>query len=256
MENNIELELERLNRLNEKRAKEILVEEKELDDFYSNYESFTNYFKIKINEYKDLRAIVDNYTDVNLTYGELEDNINNFASGLQSLGVKKGDFVALFSENNGRWVIIDQAIARNGAISTLRGINVPIDELEYILEHSESVGVILQNKVTFEKLKSTLNKFNHKFIILMFDNINNLNEKDVNELQTPIYSFDDIILKGKEYAFKEPKILRDDSYSMSYTSGTTGNPKGVLITHKNILSQVYSLDTWLNVKPKEKSLEI
>lgn len=256
MENNIELELERLNRLNEKRAKEILVEEKELDDFYSNYESFTNYFKIKINEYKDLRAIVDNYTDVNLTYGELEDNINNFASGLQSLGVKKGDFVALFSENNGRWVIIDQAIARNGAISTLRGINVPIDELEYILEHSESVGVILQNKVTFEKLKSTLNKFNHKFIILMFDNINNLNEKDVNELQAPIYSFDDIILKGKEYAFKEPKILRDDSYSMSYTSGTTGNPKGVLITHKNMLSQVYSLDTWLNVKPKEKSLEM
>ena len=48
MENNIELELERLNRLNEKRAKEILVEEKELDDFYSNYESFTNYFKINI----------------------------------------------------------------------------------------------------------------------------------------------------------------------------------------------------------------
>ena len=85
MENNIELELERLNRLNEKRAKEILVEEKELDDFYSNYESFTNYFKIKINEYKDLRAIVDNYTDVNLTYGELEDNINNLTDLISTL---------------------------------------------------------------------------------------------------------------------------------------------------------------------------
>ena len=256
MESNLELELERLNRLNEKRAKEIVKEEEELDNFYNTEISFTNHFKNKISEFNDLHAIVDEYFNVDLTYKELEENISNFASGLQSLGVKKGDFVSLFSENNGRWVIIDQAIARNGAISTLRGVNAPIDELEYILEHSESVGVILQNKTTFEKLKSTLNKFNHKFIILMFGNKNDIDQNDIKELQAPIYSFDDIILKGKENTFEEPKILRDDPYSMSYTSGTTGNPKGVLITHKNMLSQVYSLKTWFNVKPKEKSLEI
>ena len=251
MENNLELELERLNRLNEKRAKEIAVEEKELDDFYKEYESFTNYFQKKISEFNELHAIVDSYTDVDLTYNELEDNIKNFASGLQSLGVKKGDFISLFSENNGRWVIIDQAIARNGAISTLRGTNAPIDELEYILSHSESKGVILQNKVIYEKLKDSLTKFNPSFIILMFDEIS-----DIKDTNNNIFSYNDVITKGKEHKFLEPSLSIFDPYSMSYTSGTTGNPKGVLITHKNMLSQVFSLKTWLYVQPGEKSLEI
>lgn len=254
MESNIELELERLNRLNEKRAKEIAVEEKELEEFYNKYESFPNYFKIKINEYNNRNAILDEYTNVKLTYAQLEDNIKDFASGLQALGVKKGDFISLFSENNGRWVVIDQAITRNGAISTLRGVNAPVDELDYILEHSESVGLILQNKTIFEKLKSTLNKFKLKFIILMFDTANTATTND--GLNVPIYLYDDVISKGKEHAFVQPTISRDDAYSMSYTSGTTGNPKGVLITHKNMLSQVYSLNTWFNVKQGEKSLEI
>lgn len=248
MENNIELD--RLNRLNEKRAQEIIVEEKELESFYKNAKSFTSYFQKKIIEYKELHAIVDEYTNVNLSYGELEDNISNFTSGLQSLGVKKGNFVALFSESNGRWVIIDQAIGRNGAISTLRGANAPLDELEYIMAHSECIGVILQNKALYKKLESILNKFSLKFVILMFDNLNESNENKL------VMTYDDVIKIGKVHDFKAPIIDVNDEYSMSYTSGTTGNPKGVVITHKNMLSQVYSLAEWLQVKPKEKSLEI
>ncbi|MGI6679974.1 MAG: AMP-binding protein [Bdellovibrionota bacterium] len=246
---NREIILERLKRLNEKRAKEVAIEEQELDVFYKKHVSFTNYFKEKIKEYRELNAVLDEYTNVSLTYEELENEISGVASCLQSLGVKKGDFVALFSESNGRWVVMDQALTRNGAISTLRGTAAPIEELEYILEHSECVGVILQNKALYDKLKDVLSKFDLKFIILMFDNANDNDNKI-------LMSYNDVITKGKDCDFVAPIINTDDEYSMSYTSGTTGNPKGVLITHKNMLSQVYSLKDWIQVEPGEKSLEI
>ena len=68
----------------EKRAEELVGELKEIDEFVNKYKSLSNYFKIKISEYGDLEAITDKYCKVELTYRELEVNISNFASGLQS----------------------------------------------------------------------------------------------------------------------------------------------------------------------------
>ena len=97
-------------------------------------------------KYADLDAVCDKYNNVHLTYNELRLEIENFASGLQQLGVQKGDFVCLITENQGRWFICQQAIMKCGAIATLRGSNAPIDELSYIMDHSEAKGVILRDK--------------------------------------------------------------------------------------------------------------
>ena len=114
-------------------------------------------------------AITDEYSKISMTYSEVWDDVENFAKGLQALGVKKSDFVGIFSENNGRWAVIDFGILKCGAIDVLRGANAPVDELDYIIKHSDMSGIVISNIATFYKLKLILQK--HKtlnFVILMF----------------------------------------------------------------------------------------
>ncbi len=243
-------ELDKLKNFKEKRQREIVEEGKVLEDFYKKSVSFGDYFSAQAIVHKDYKAITDEYSKIEMTYGELEEDIKKFSSGLQSLGLSKGEFACIFSENNGRWVVIDQSITRCGAVSTLRGANAPKDELEYIMSHSECVGIILQHKNLYDKLKDVLCKFNLKFIVLMFDKTNAQDENG------KVYSYNDVLQIGELHHFVKPKIELDDNYSMLYTSGTTGNPKGAIITHKNILSQLVSITSSIRLQAGEKSLEV
>ena len=235
----------------EKRAEEVVGELKEIDEFVNKYKSLSNYFKYKIAEYGDLEAITDKYCKVELTYKELEENISNFASGLQSLGVEKGSHVGILTENNGRFIICEHSVLRCGGVAVLRGSNAPVDELEYIVHHSDSSVLILKDKNLFNKVKSFLNQCNLKFVVLMFDD-----DVDKEGVVCPVYNFDEIIEKGKNHQFYEVEINPEDDALIFYTSGTTGNPKGVLLTHKNNLSQYPSIFEGLSVKKGEKTLQI
>ena len=82
-------------------------------------------------------------------------------------------------------------------------------------------------------------------------------EKDTNEYENyPVYSYEEIIEKGKNHEFIEPEQNLDEPCLMLYTSGTTGNPKGVLLTHKNLVSQFYPVDLGFKSKPGENTLQI
>ena len=235
----------------EKREVEIVEELKEIDDFVEKYKSISNYFKDKISEYTGLQAITDNYAGVELTYDELETNISQFASGLQLLGVEKGSHVGILTENNGRFIICEQAVFRCGAVAVLRGSNAPVDELEYISHHSDSSVLILKDKVLFNKVKHFLNSCNLKFVVLMFDG-----DVDKEGINCAVYTFDEILQKGLNSQFNEVEINSSDKALIFYTSGTTGNPKGVLFSHKNILSQYPSVEYGLHAKKGEKTLQI
>jgi len=199
-----------------------------------------------------LPAVTDGYCDIKMTYTELEEQISNFASSLQSLGVKKGDFVGIFTENNGRFGVCDQAVLRCGGICTLRGSNAPVGELDYIITHSDAVGLILKDGTLLSQLKPYLDKYELKFVILMFKN-----EKDNLEgVKAPVYYFEDLVEEGKAKEFVTPEQSLDDPCSMLYTSGTTGNPKGVLLTHKNLLAQIPSVDEGFCSKAGENTLQI
>ncbi len=217
-----------------------------LNIFIENYKSISNYFEFMISKYGDALALTDEHANVEYTFAQLLENIELFSSGLQHLGVEKGNFVSLFSENNGRWLLIDQAISRCGAVSVDRGTSSPVEELEYIINHSDSIGVICQTLTAYNRIKSVLGDKNLKFVILMYGN----SEDD------GVYSFEDVIEIGKNHNFVKPEILPSDNCAMLYTSGTTGMPKGVLLTHANILSQMSALDEGLQVKAGETSLQI
>ncbi|MCX7797918.1 MAG: long-chain fatty acid--CoA ligase [Melioribacter sp.] len=181
--------------------------------------------------------IDDNW--IGITYDQLYEETENFACGLASLGVKREHKVAIISENRPEWVYSDMAILGIGAI------DVPIypistsETIEYILNNSESIGVIVSNKFQLNKILKIRNNCKHlKFIIIM-NNHEKTNDKDV-------YSFEEVQVKGKEFRKENPNYFKEQSElcrendlcTIIYTSGTTGEPKGVMLTHRNIVSNI------------------
>jgi len=86
------------------------------------------------------------------SYSELADLITKVSFSFKNYGLVKGDVVTVISENSPRWLIADQGLMRLGAINAVRGINSPSVELDYIIMHSNSVGLIVQSKETWLKL--------------------------------------------------------------------------------------------------------
>ncbi|MBQ3642461.1 AMP-binding protein [bacterium] len=230
----------------------ILSERRAMERFLADKTSFNNYLKEKIREYADLPAITDEYVNASVNYKEFEDTCSNLAAAIQSFGIKKGDFVAIFSENHGKWAMCEQAAMRCGAVCTLRGSAAPPEELDYILTHSEAKGLIIRDGRTLKRLKEYLPNHNLNFILIMIKS----DKDDITGFNCPVYYMEEAIELGKTKEFTAVEQNIDDYAVMMYTSGTTGNPKGVPQTHKNILSQMEALEYSLKSKKGENTLQI
>ena len=88
------------------------------------------------------------------SYSELADLITQVSFSFKNYGLVKRDVVTVISENSPRWLVVDQGLMRLGAINAVRGINSPSVELDYIIEHSNSVGLVVQSKETWLKLNN------------------------------------------------------------------------------------------------------
>jgi len=181
--------------------------------------------------------IDNNYVDY--SYKQLYDETESLALGLISLGVKRFDKVAIIGENRPEWVFSDMAILGLGAIDVPLYPILTSESIEYILNNSDSVGIIVSTQFQLNKILKIKDKCRKlKFIIIMNDA--EINDKDV-------YTFKQVQQKGKIYKNENPNLFEqslsianeEDLCTIIYTSGTTGEPKGVMLTHKNIISNVY-----------------
>ncbi|CAL1366573.1 unnamed protein product [Linum trigynum] len=205
-------------------------------------------------KYGDSIALVDPYHQPprNMTYKELEQEILYFAEGLRIVGVMPREKLALFADNSCRWLVADQGTMAMGAINVVRGSRSTSEELLQIYNHSDSIALAVDNPELFNRIAGTFHsKATLRFVILLWGEKSSLNFSGIEEL--PVFSYQEIIDLGQESYrafFGAPDsrsmhlfetISSDDIATLMYTSGTTGNPKGVMLTHKNLLHQIKNL---------------
>jgi long-chain acyl-CoA synthetase len=185
-----------------------------------------------------------------ISYAEFKEETEALACGLAAMGIKRDDKVTIISENRPEWIYADMAIIGIGAVNVPLYPSLTADSIKFILNNSESKGVIVSNKFQLNKILKIKDECSFNFIIVM-------NEKDLSEENGLIYSLKQIKEKGEAFRAAHPGFLKEsikkinpeDLCTIIYTSGTTGEPKGVMLNHRNILSNVTAA---LEIFPIEK----
>jgi len=172
---------------------------------------------------------------VSLSYQELNQKIQCFAAGLQALGVTLGEKIALFADNSPRWLIADQGIIMAGGADVVRSGSAEQQELLYIYENSDSSSLIVENLKTFNRLSPQITELPLKFIILLSD------EEIPENISLNILNFPQLLALGSNHSLEKVDQDKSTLATLIYTSGTTGKPKGVMLSHGNLLHQVNNL---------------
>ncbi|MCP4133615.1 MAG: long-chain fatty acid--CoA ligase [bacterium] len=181
-----------------------------------------------------------------ISWNTMGQYIRNMGQYLLSLGIKKGENIAIFSGNRYEWWVADQSILAIGAASAPVYPTNTKEETQYILKHCEARVVFVDNLVSLDKVLAVKNKLPELEKIIIFDEL----EKKKNSVIT----FQEAMEKGssskkKDQFEKRLKAIKtSDVATIIYTSGTTGDPKGVMLTNNNLLSEMDQvMNDWSNI---------
>ena len=176
-----------------------------------------------------------------LSWNNTAQILENLASGLKEIGVKKNDKISIIVDNSYQWCIIDLAIISLGGITVPGYTTSNEEELSYLLSHSETSIIFINSKLLpiIEKILPTLNKI--KYVVC----VDELNTTKKFKFKKLLYTYRELIKigsknKNKQNLLRESikKIKKDDVSCIIYTSGTSSQPKGVMLTHGSILSNI------------------
>jgi long-chain acyl-CoA synthetase len=187
---------------------------------------------------------------ISLTYQEVSTQIKLFATGLQTLGVQPYTGVALFADNSPRWLIADQGIMLMGAFNAVRSSQADPQELLSILGNSQAQTLVIEDLKTLKKITSRLVDLPISLIILLSD------EQPDLEMPIKLVNFTQTIDLGRSANFTPVTLKKTDLATLIYTSGTSGNPKGVMLSHGNLLHQINTCGTVIPAVPGLEVLSI
>jgi len=215
-------------------------------------------------KYPDHEAVI--YTDrpFRKTYSQLRDLCNEVAKGFMAMGIKKGDHVAVWTTNYPEWILAQFATTKIGAVLVTVNTNYKIFELEYLLRQSDATTLILIdgfkdsnyvniiNELCPELKNSEPGKLNsERFPFLK--NVIYIGDKN----HPGMYNWNDLYEMAKSVTDEELMNVQKsldihDVINMQYTSGTTGFPKGVMLTHYNIVNNGKSIGDCMKLTHEDK----
>jgi long-chain acyl-CoA synthetase len=195
------------------------------------------------------------------SWADYRDNVRDLALGLASMGFKRGDKLSAVGDNR------PQLYVAQLATQALGGMSVPVyqdsiaSELVYVLNHAETSVIVAEDQEQVDKALSLKDKLPHLRWIVFDDPRGLWSYKD-----PTLRSFESVLAAGREFAKANPdfyaaelaKGRADDVAMIAYTSGTTGNPKGVMLSHRNMIAAAESFievndtkpgDNWLSYLP-------
>lgn len=214
-------------------------------------ETIGNFLEKMVEKDPDREFMVYPDRDLRFTYKQFDERVNMLAKGLMSIGIEKGDHIGMWALNVPDWLTFFFAAAKMGAVLVTVNTSYKSHELDYVLKQSDMKAIAITDGFRDVNYLDILYELVPE---LKTSNRNNLNSneypylKDVifvgQEKHRGLYNTNELLLLGKH---TDDKVLSDakktfnsdDVVCMQYTSGTTGFPKGVMLSHKNIINNGY-----------------
>lgn len=220
-------------------------------------EQFINNAKAHLDEIAFEYRLRRNALYKSITWDDSIRMVNEVAFGLKKLGLEKGDNVAILSGTRYEWAISDLAVLSAGATVVPIYPTLGDHAVNYILNNSECKFIFLEDKGQLQKIRAQWNELPHIKYAIVYADMGDLPEND-----SRIVTYRKLKDFGKLTFSKDPYFLensiksisREDIASIIYTSGTTGNPKGVVLSHGNILSVISSIKKALPINKYDKFL--
>ena len=175
-----------------------------------------------------------------LTHDQLRDQVEAFSDGLLRLGVNPGDRVGIVSENRIEWIVADFAMSGLGVVDVPVFPTLTAQQEQYIYENCQAIAVIVSNAAQLKKIQAVWDQLpDLQWVITMSPEIATggriVSMKQVMEMSRSATTAEE---RRALYLERSSAVQPDDLLTLIYTSGTTGNPKGVMLTHRNLISNV------------------
>ncbi|WP_429840877.1 AMP-binding protein [Brevibacillus sp. FIR094] len=199
-------------------------------------------------KYQEKEALVYHERGLRYTFGEFQAICNQAARGFMSLGIQKGDNIAIWATNLPEWVISQFSTAKMGGVLVTVNTSYRVHELEYLLRQSESTTLLLMDSYRDANYLAMIQEICPE---LQTCEPGELQSKRLPHLKNVIYLGDErqpgmflwgdlleraALVTEEERIARQATLLPDDVINMQYTSGTTGFPKGVMLSHVNIVN--------------------
>lgn len=235
----------------------------------STFREFTigNILRKTVSKYPEHEALVYPELRIRQTYREFLDTCTDVAKGFMALGVEKGEHVSVWATNVPEWVYLQFGLGMIGAVLVTVNTYYKSSELEYILKQSDSMTLVL-----IEEYRDTNYYDTVREIVARLDSsapgatkspnlpyLKNVIYIGDREDLPGMYSFEDVVTFGKsitaeELEAREKSLDIHDVINMQYTSGTTGFPKGVMLTHYNIITSAQMVGEVMGMTEQDRLL--